>query len=136
MSRPSANDSRRSRPAFDDAFDARLAAALGHAARQARRMQRMTQADAAGRMGITPEFYGRIERGHALPSVTTLARWVAVLDLDLDAIIGQTAGDAQPRSKAPQDPLPLRRALRRLRRATPAAREIVARLLDALGVEE
>lgn len=136
MSRPSTIDSRRSHPAFEDAFDARLAAALGHAAGQARRMRRMTQADAAGRMGITPEFYGRIERGHALPSVTTLARWVEVLDLDLDAIIAQAAGDALPRSEAPHDPLPLRRVFRRLQRATPAAREIVARLLDALGVEE
>ena len=136
MSRPSASESCRSHPVFEDAFDARLAAALGHAARQARRMRRMTQSDAAIRMGITPEFYGRIERGHALPSVPTLARWAEVLDLDLDEIIAQAAGDALPRGAAPQEPLPLRRALRRLRRATPAAREIVARLLDALGVEE
>jgi transcriptional regulator with XRE-family HTH domain len=132
MSRSSASDSRRSRLAFD----ARLAAALGHAARQERRARRMTQADAAGRMGITPEFYGRIERGHALPSVTTLARWVEVLEFDLDAIIAQAAGDAPPRRDVPHDSLPLRRALRRLRRATPAAREIVSQILDALGVEE
>ncbi len=94
----------------------------------------MTQADAASRMGITPEFYGRIERGHALPSVPTLARWVEVLDLD--AIISLAAGDALPQGATPYDPSPLRRALRLMRRATPAAREIVARLLDALGVEE
>lgn len=96
----------------------------------------MTQADAASRTGITPEFYGRIERGHALPSMTTLARWVSVLDLDLDGIIAQAAGDVLPRGDAPQDPLPLRRVFRALRRATRAAREIVSRLLDMLGVEK
>lgn len=135
-SRPPANDPRRSRLAFEDAFDARLAAALGRAARHARRVRRMTQSDAATRVGITPEFYGRIERGHALPSVTTLARCVAVLDLDLDAIIAQAAGDAPPRVEVSSEPPPLRRLLRRLRRAKPLTRELVSRLLDAFGVEE
>lgn len=136
MSRPSTSDSRRSRPVPKDAFAARLAAELGRASRQERRARRMTQSDAATRMGITPEFYGRIERGHALPSVTTLARWIDVLDLDLDAIIARAAGDAQPRVEVSSEPLPLRRVLRRLRRATPSTRELVSRLLDALGGEE
>lgn len=135
MSRPSVTDSRQPHVAPEDAFRARLAAALGRAARQARRARRMTQSDAAARIGITPEFYGRIERGHALPSVATLARCTDVLDLDLDAIIAR-ADDALPRVEIASEPPPLRRALRLLRRATPAAREFVSRLLDALGVED
>jgi transcriptional regulator with XRE-family HTH domain len=125
-----------SEPPFADAFSERLAAGLGRRARLARRARRMTRAEVADRLGVTTEFYARIERGHALPSVTTLARLMDALDLELDAIIQRAAGGELPGPAAPSDPLPVRRVLRRLRRATPSARKLAIELLDALGAEE
>jgi transcriptional regulator with XRE-family HTH domain len=135
MSSEHDDDSNASGPGFADAFSERLAAGLGRRARLARRARSMTQADVADRLGVTTEFYARIERGNALPSVTTLARLVDTLDLELDAIIARAAGGELPRAEPPCDPLPLRRVLRRLRRATPSARALVIELLEALDVQ-
>jgi transcriptional regulator with XRE-family HTH domain len=117
---------------FADAFSERLAAGIGRRARLARRARHMTQADVANRLGITTGFYARVERGHALPSITTLARLVDTLDLDLDAIIERAAAGELPSPAVPSDPLPVRRVLRRLRRASRSARALVSELLDAL----
>ncbi|HWN66494.1 MAG TPA: helix-turn-helix transcriptional regulator [Haliangium sp.] len=121
---------------FADAFSERLAAGIGRRARLARRARRMPRADVAARLGVTTEFYARIERGQALPSVTTLARLVGALDLELDAIIERAAGGELPGVEPPRDPLPVRRVLRRLRRARPSTHRLVIELLDALGVKE
>ena len=123
-------------PAFPDAFSERLAAGIGRHARLARRAQRMTQADVAAGLGVTAEFYARIERGHALPSVTTLARLAGTLDLDLDAIIERTAAGELPGAARASDPLPVRRVLRRLRRARPSTRALVMELLEVLVPDE
>ena len=122
--------------AFPDAFNERLAAGIGQRARLARRARRMNQADVAARMGVTAEYYGRIERGHALPGVTTLARLAGTLDLHLDAIIERAAGGELPGPARPSEPLPVRRVLRRLRRATPSARALVMELLAVLVPDE
>jgi transcriptional regulator with XRE-family HTH domain len=119
---------------FPDAFSERLAAGIGRRARLARRARRMKQADVAARLGVTTEFYARIERGGALPSVTTLARLVDVLDLELNPIIERAAGGALPGAVPPSDPPAVRRVLRRLRRATPSAWRLVLTLLEALDV--
>jgi transcriptional regulator with XRE-family HTH domain len=37
---------------------------------------------------VSTQFYGRIERGYALPSVTTLRRMLEVLDLRADELLG------------------------------------------------
>lgn len=96
----------------------------------------MTQADVAARMGVTAEYYARIERGHALPSVTTLACLAGTLDLHLDAIIERAAGGELRGPAPPSDPLPVRRVLRRLRRASPSARALVMELLEVLVPDE
>jgi transcriptional regulator with XRE-family HTH domain len=121
---------------FADAFSERLAAGIGRRARLARRARGMTRADVAEWLGVTTEFYARIERGNALPSVTTLARLVGALDLELDEIIARAAGGELPGVEPPRDPLPVRRVMRRLRRARPSARRLVIEILDALGVKE
>jgi transcriptional regulator with XRE-family HTH domain len=123
-------------PVFPDAFSERLAAGIGRRARLARRARRMTQADVAARMGVTTEYYARLERGHALPGVTTLARMVGTLDLHLDAIIERAAGGELPGPARPSDPLPVRRLVRRLRRASPSARALVMELLEVLVPDE
>lgn len=114
-----------------------LAQSLGRAARAARKALSLTQEDVAERVDISTEFYARIERGHALPSVSTLARLAGALGLSIDALLarrGQKA--AEPKRAWGEDDRPeLRRALRRLRRASPQTLRAVSALLRELERE-
>ena len=61
-----------------------LSTILGAAVRAARQRQELTQADVAERVGLATEVYGRLERGHMLPSVRTLLRICTVLHVSAD----------------------------------------------------
>lgn len=73
---------------------------LGPRLKAARRAMGLTQEEAAREIGISAEFYARMERGNALPSVETLVKMAHVLQVSADHLLG---GD-----KAAQ---PVRRAL-------------------------
>lgn len=64
-----------------------LAENIGAAARHHRRAMNLSQPEAANRVGISLEFYLRLERGLSLPSTLTLARLVAELGLDATAAL-------------------------------------------------
>lgn len=105
-------------------------------ARAARRARSLTQQDAAESIGVSAEFYGRIERGRTLPSVPTLVRIAEALDIPTDASVGRTGsqGVASPLKPNPGSramPRELRNLLRRLRRVPPRT----LRLLGALVAE-
>ena len=115
----------------------KLAKSIGSAARQARAALELTQEDAAERLGVSVDFYARIERGNSLPSVPTLARMVAVLGISADVLLGRiefTPGSAPTWSTAasPTDAPEVRRVGRMLRRASPGALRLVAMLLREL----
>jgi transcriptional regulator with XRE-family HTH domain len=101
-----------------------LAARIGEAARRARKALDLTQADVAERMDISVEFYARIERGHQVPSVPTLANLMRLLGLSFDdVVLGPRARAAAIRHE-PTDVYDLgspeqRRLYRRLRDAPP-----------------
>jgi transcriptional regulator with XRE-family HTH domain len=40
-------------------------------------------------LGVTAEFYARIERGYSLPSTTSLAQMVTALEVSADMLIGK-----------------------------------------------
>jgi transcriptional regulator with XRE-family HTH domain len=117
---------------------------IGQAARLARRARKLTQEDVADRVGVSTQFYGRIERGYALPSVTTLRRMLEVLDLRADELLGaidlgddgvdarRSSEDADPQLAQDLDSPRLRRLMRFLRRASPVTLEVVEVLLDAM----
>lgn len=112
---------------------------IGRAARQARRARKLTQEDVADRVGVSTQFYGRIERGYALPSVTTLRRMLEVLDLRADELLGaielDDGGGANDAGAAPSEDMdspPVRRLMRFLRRASPVTIEVVEMLLDEI----
>lgn len=120
---------------------------IGQAARQARRARKLTQEDVADRVGVSTQFYGRIERGYALPSVTTLRRMLEVLDLRADEllgdlVVGDDGGDgAEAGSRGEDDEAQLsrdmdsprlRRLMRFLRRASPETLHVVEVLLDQM----
>ena len=65
-----------------------LASTLGKSARAARVSLGFTQEQTAEQIGISPEFYARMERGQALPSIMTLWRMSAVLHTTLDGLLG------------------------------------------------
>lgn len=113
---------------------------IGRAARQARRARKLTQEDVADRVGVSTQFYGRIERGYALPSVTTLRRMLEVLDLRADELLGAIdlgdggggVNDAGASPSRDMDSPPVRRLMRFLRRASPVTIEVVEMLLDEI----
>lgn len=115
-----------------------LMRSIGRAARQARRARKLTQEDVADRVGVSTQFYGRIERGYALPSVTTLRRMLEVLDLRADDLLGVAASepgisdDAITQAQLEADNPHLRRLMRYLRRASPVTLQVVKVLLDEI----
>jgi transcriptional regulator with XRE-family HTH domain len=123
-------------------MDKELAESIGTAARSARTSLKLTQEDAAERIGVSAEFYARIERGNALPSVPTLARISTSLGVSADSLLGRSSSDgeeqpapapAQPPAPAPPTDGPeLRRLARRLRKASPVTLRLVALLVKEL----
>lgn len=123
-------------------MDKQLAESIGAAAREARKMLELTQEDAAERIGVSAEFYARIERGNALPSVPTFARIAAALGVSADTLLGLRKSEhshdaslsapnwskAAPPSESPE----IRRLLRRLRKASPATLRLVTLLVKEL----
>lgn len=110
-----------------------LAKTIGTATRQARKALRLTQADAAERVGLSVEFFARIERGTSLPSIISFARIVSVLGVSADALLGQhplSMSTGAVWTPAPTTERPeIRRVLRRLRQASPGALRLVSMLL-------
>ena len=71
-----------------DAETARLMAIVGSRIRAARKARGMTQVEAARRLGITAEYFGRIDRGRCLGSVETLTSIANLLDVSVDHLLG------------------------------------------------
>lgn len=121
------------------AVDKELAECIGAAARGARVALKLTQEDAAERIGVSAEFYARIERGNALPSVPTLARICSALGVSADVLLGRTEvarikepPPAKWSPAPPSDSPEIRRLVRRLRRASPATLRLVTLLIKEL----
>lgn len=119
-------------------MDKELAQSIGTAARAARKNLKLTQEEASERIGVSAEFYARIERGHALPSVQTLTRMCNALGVSADDLIGcPEPGPSDAKAKRWSGTLPnetpeVRRLLRRLRNSTPATLRLVTLLVKEL----
>jgi transcriptional regulator with XRE-family HTH domain len=110
-----------------------LAEKIGTAARAARKACGWSQADAAEQIGISSEFYARIERGQTMPSTPTLVAMGQALNVSLDVLTGRVRGRepaVRPRPTVEESP-EMRRLLRRLRRAKPKT----IRLLSLIAAE-
>ena len=119
-------------------MDKELSKSIGAAAREARKALELTQEDAAERIGVSAEFYARIERGNALPSVPTFARISGALGVSADTLLGVriTSTIEAPPSRTspppPSDTPEIRRLIRRLRKASPATLRLVTMLVKEL----
>jgi len=95
--------------------DQELAEIIGQGARCARRKKKLTQEQVAERIDVSSEFYARLERGHALPSVPTLRRICNVLDVSADVLLFGDCIDATLRVDATTaDPPELRILIEKL----------------------
>ncbi len=110
-------------------MDEKLAKIIGTATRAARQARGLTQDDAAEAVGISSEFYSRVERGKTLPSVPTLVAIASALDVSADLLLG--LDDAQPRKQkvAPVENRNARLVMRRLRGARASTIRLVSLLL-------
>ena len=64
-----------------------LALAIGKQARAARTFLNLTQEQAAERIGVSTDFYARMERGKALPSLVTFYRMTQALQIDANSLL-------------------------------------------------
>lgn len=119
-------------------MDHELAMRIGTEVRRARTQLRLTQQDAAERVGVSVEFYARIERGGTLPSVPTLQRLSTVLRTPSDVLLGSPSAPALVAHDSGGSPMDaaddergrlLRRIVRRLDEADRETLTIVNQLL-------
>ncbi|MEM9491782.1 MAG: helix-turn-helix transcriptional regulator [Myxococcota bacterium] len=127
-----------------------LLKSISSTARDARQQMGATQEEIGEQIGVSSEYYGRIERGHTMPSVPTLCRMVRVLRVDADKMLGldrlymdNNIGDAPSsassgsESNTPEpDSLKIRRLTRRLRRAHPNTLRLIDLLVRELKAAE
>jgi transcriptional regulator with XRE-family HTH domain len=113
-----------------------LARHLGSAAREARLRTGLTQQEVAEYAELATEVYGRLERGHMLPSLPTLMRLCLVLRVDANTLLGFSTAEppswlAQP-PPAPSEPPAVRRLLRAARQLTPKQLTILGSAAQAM----
>jgi len=100
-----------------------LARQIGAVAREARTRAGITQEEAAERVGIATEVYGRMERGNMLPSLPTLVKLCRALGIDANPLLGFSSSQPPawlaPETPSEAEPPTLRRLLRTARRLKP-----------------
>jgi transcriptional regulator with XRE-family HTH domain len=107
---------------------------LGKAARDARKALGLTQEQMAERLDLSAEFYGRIERGTAWPSVTVFARMVPILGVSADTLLGlniEHAPGSVPLTRPDESP-ELGELLAYVRNAGPEVVRLVSNLVRDL----
>lgn len=124
-------------------MDIELASMMGAAARAARVRMGLTQADIAERIGMASEVYGRLERGHMLPSVQNLRRLCMVLNVPPHELLGLGDSFASPPPvkdklagapvKPREDDTPeMRRLMRNLRKLSPVQLKLMNLVASAM----
>jgi transcriptional regulator with XRE-family HTH domain len=110
-------------------MDDKLAKTIGTAARFARQAQGLTQEDAADAVGVSSEFYARIERGRTLPSTPTLASIASALNVSADVLLGLEDLPSRKRTPITIEDRSAKLVIRRLRDARPSTVRLVNLLL-------
>jgi transcriptional regulator with XRE-family HTH domain len=108
---------------------------LGTALAAARKRAGLTQAEVAVRVGIAAAVYGRIERGHMLPSVPTLCQLCVALDIPANVLMGLHPEEmkAVTSLEEPGDTPELRRFASTLRTLSPASLRALSALASVIA---
>ena len=113
-----------------------LLKSLGETTRAARERLGLTQAQVARQIGLSPNVYGRIERGHMMPAVPTLRKLVLVLGISADVLLSVSRADVAESVDAPVpegDLSPeLRQTVRMLRGWSPGRVKLLNRILKTI----
>lgn len=116
-----------------------LARTIGAHLRQVRESLEITQDEASERIGITVEYYARIERGKSLPSLLTFGQIAEALDVSTDDLMGRSEDTDRSAESRPSwfahpddESKQLRRLFRRLRRMPPEVVSAVEAVLKQL----
>jgi transcriptional regulator with XRE-family HTH domain len=115
-------------------MDKDLAVAIGNAARQARHARKLTQQQVAERLDVSVEFYSRMERGLAHPSLEVFLRMLDALGVSADTLLGLDAahatGPAAAPLMSPDDSRDVRRVVAALQKLPASTLRFVAALLS------
>lgn len=113
-----------------------LLMSLGEVTRAARERLGLTQAQVARQIGLAPNVYGRIERGHMMPAVPTLRKLVLALGISADALLSVSRADV---ARSVEEPVPegelspeLRQTVRMLRGWSPGKVKLLNRILKTI----
>ena len=116
--------------------DKDLAVTMGNAARHARRALQLTQQQVAKRIGVSVEFYSRMERGLAHPSLEVFLRMLDALGVRADTLLGldatRAAAPVAVPLTSPDDPRDVRRVVAALQKLPVSTLRFVAALLSEL----
>jgi DNA-binding XRE family transcriptional regulator len=63
-----------------------LAIMIGHYIKESRKKVKLNQNVVAKKVGFSPQFYGRIEKGDVLPPRGTLVQLISILQMEQDVI--------------------------------------------------
>lgn len=111
---------------------------IGKVSREARHRLGLTQEDVAERVGVATEVYGRLERGHMLPSLMTLmglCRALRVTPNDLTGLGEGSSFEEYEALVAEEEPPELRRLQRVARKLSPNMLKALSRMANVLAHE-
>jgi transcriptional regulator with XRE-family HTH domain len=113
---------------------------IGEVSREARHRLGLTQEDVAEKVGVATEVYGRLERGHMLPSLTTLVGLCRALRVTPNDLTGLGKGSSLEEYKAlvgeeEEETPELRRLQRVARKLSPNLLRALSRMANALAHE-
>ncbi len=111
---------------------AQLGAIIGAGLRRARKSLGLTQKQAAVRVGLTGEYYARLERGHALPSVPAFCRIVKIMPIDTSELLGLQEERNWAIDGSKEDNPAIARIINRLRGTSKDRVRFVKMLVDVL----
>lgn len=82
---------------------------IGNRLRKLRQAKRLSQGDVERLTGLKRSYVSRVEWGHTIPSIATLAKWVKALDIEpYQVLFGGRGKPAQ--AKTPSNPGPTTKA--------------------------
>jgi transcriptional regulator with XRE-family HTH domain len=119
---------------LDSNMDKELAVAMGSAARHARHALQLTQQQVADQLGVSVEFYSRMERGLAHPGLEVFLRMLEVLGVRADTLLGLDAAHAATPVAvpltSPDDSRDVRRVVAALQKLPASTSRFVTALLS------
>lgn len=117
-------------------MDKNVAVVIGNAARHARHELKLTQQQVAELIGVSVEFYSRMERGIAHPGLEVFLRMLDILGVRADTLLGldamHAAAPAAVPLTSPDDPREMRQAVTALQKLPTSASRLVTALLREL----